>query len=371
MRYAGLIFFSLISFFSCDKNSTRYASAAPEIRPRNVILMVGDGMGITQISAALYLNGNKLNLESFPVVGIHKPYSSDNLISDSAAGATAFACGVKTYNGAIGVNADTQAVESILEKAKARGMSAGVIASSAVVHATPAAFVAHVKSRMDYEQIALGFLENEVDFFVGGGKKFFDNRTSDNRNLLKEMEGKEYLVLNDFYDLIKYESSINNNRKIACITSSREPSLDLNDKNYLAPVSKLATNFLKVQSGGRGFFLMIEASKIDWGGHANNADYIIEEMISFDNAIGEILNFAKKDGETLVVVTADHETGGFALNPGSLQDSLITGFTSFKHTGTMIPVFAFGPGAEKFSGIYENTEIYQKIVSALSLQPYQ
>ena len=150
---------------------------------KNVILMIGDGMGISQITAGLYSNGNKLNLEKFPVVGLHKSYASDNLITDSAAGATAFACGVKTYNGAVGVNPNQEPVESLLEKAEKRGMATGLVATSSIAHATPACFIAHVPDRENQEAIALDFLKTEIDPFIGGGKKYFDRRDSDERNL--------------------------------------------------------------------------------------------------------------------------------------------------------------------------------------------
>ncbi|MEZ4985473.1 MAG: alkaline phosphatase [Saprospiraceae bacterium] len=138
---------------------------------RNIILLIGDGMGLTQISAGLYSNDDYLNLERFPVVGLHKSHSSNNLVTDSAAGATAFSCGVKTYNGAIAVDPDTMVLRTILEEAEQRGKATGMVTSSTIVHATPASFIAHVKQRSMYEDIALDFLDTEIDFFVGGGKK--------------------------------------------------------------------------------------------------------------------------------------------------------------------------------------------------------
>ena len=136
-------------------------------------------------------NNNFLNLERFPVVGLHKPHAADNLVTDSAAGATAFACGVKTYNGAIGVNPEKQPVKSILEEAEERGMATGMVATSTIVHATPASFIAHQERRTMYEEIAADFLKTEIDFFVGGGKKYFDRREKDERNIYAELEKKK------------------------------------------------------------------------------------------------------------------------------------------------------------------------------------
>ena len=171
-------FFTLIVFllFSCtpkDLSQPPFQPSLPSKKAKNVILMIGDGMGLTQISAGMFANGNQLNLEKFPIVGLHKPYSSNALITDSAAGATAFACGVKTYNGAIGVDKDSTAVKTILEEVEERGLATGLVATSTIVHATPASFIAHVKSRNDYEDIAADFLKTEIDYFVGGGKKIF------------------------------------------------------------------------------------------------------------------------------------------------------------------------------------------------------
>lgn len=340
---------------------TPIANKTESKRPKNIILMIGDGMGLTQITAGMYANQNKLNLEEFKSIGLHKSYAYDNLITDSAAGATAFASGVKTYNGAIGVDPDTVAVKTILEEAEEYGLATGLVATSSIVHATPASFIAHAKKRKMYEKIALDFLKTEIDFFVGGGKKYFDAR-EDGRDLLQELKSMGYIV-NTYFDKDFRTITPISSKNFAYLTANAEPLPQRQGRSYLTSAVKKAPDFLKEHSD-KGFFLMIEGSQIDWGGHANDSDYIITEMIEFDKAIGEILDFAKKDGETLVIVTADHETGGFAINPGSTMDKIEPGFTSDYHTGVMIPVFAYGPGAEQFRGIYENTAIYGKMRAA-------
>ncbi len=332
--------------------------------PKNIILMIGDGMGITQISAGMYMNGNKLNLERFPIIGLHKPYSSDNLITDSAAGATAFACGVKTYNGAIGVNSDTMPVQSILEIAESKKMATGLISTSTIVHATPASFIAHQKHRKMYEEIAADFINTEIDFFVGGGKKYFDRRETDDRNLYKELEDNGYIVSDYFQnDLIK--SELSHKKNFAYFTADNDPLMVSQGRDYLYAATKMGMAFLRKHSQN-GFFLMIEGSQIDWGGHANDSDYIVTEMIDFDRTIGAVLDFAERDKETLVIVTADHETGGYSIISGSRMDSLATAFTTDYHTADLIPVFAYGPGARRFSGIYENTAIFRKMKRAIN-----
>ena len=326
--------------------------------PKNIILMIGDGMGLTQITAGMYINGNKLNLEEFKYIGLHKTYASDNLVTDSAAGATAFASGVKTYNGAVGLDSEGRRVQTILEYAEAAGLATGLVVTSSITHATPACFYAHEKDRSMTEEIAADLLKVDIDFFVGGGTKYFARR-KDERNLIAELMDKGYFISSafqhDFNDL-----TIDFSKNFGFFTADAEPLPFSQGRDYLVQASRTAVTYLSSQQE-KGFFLMIEGSQIDWGGHANDSDYIISEMIDFDNAIGDMLNFAKEDGETLIIVTADHETGGFAINPGSKMDSIIPAFTTDKHTAVLIPVFAYGPGAELFSGIYENTAIFDKM----------
>ncbi|NJC26685.1 alkaline phosphatase [Neolewinella antarctica] len=349
---------------------SKVEKAAPTydgVRPKNIILMIGDGMGITQISAGMYSNGNRLNLERFRSIGLHKSYSGDNLVTDSAAGATAFSTGVKTYNGAIGVDMDTLPVTTILELAEAAGMPTGLVASSSIVHATPASFVAHNSARKNYEDIARGFLDTDVDLIIGGGAKFFERRTLDIRNLSDELRKKGYTVDNFVTKDIKdVKPDVKGN--YAYLTADAEPLPFSQGRDYLVAAADIAPEFLNQRDvENKGFFLMIEGSQIDWGGHSNDSDYIISEVIEFDNAIGKVLEFAKRDGETLVIVTADHETGGYAIQYGSEMGRIDGAFTSDYHTADLIPVFAFGPGEELFRGIYENTAIFDRMKSLYGL----
>lgn len=358
----------LISFISCDTNRAILdKDKTPASRqqlssntPKNIIFMIGDGMGLTQITAGMIYNDGPLNLERITDIGFHKSAAYDNLITDSAAGATAFACGIKTYNGAIGVDQDTIPVKTILEEAEEKGLHTGLVATSTIVHATPASFIAHNRARKNYEEIALDFLETEIDFFAGGGRKFF-NRRDDERDLYQELTIKNY-VIKDFIDGDINSLEIDRTKNFGYLTADRDPLPVAQGRDYLMPSSNAAISHLSGRE--TGFFLMIEGSQIDWGGHANNADYIVTEMQDFDKTIGDVLDWAKQDGQTLVIITADHETGGFAINKGSTRDTLVSAFTSDYHTGTMIPVFAYGPGAEAFRGIYENTAIFDKMRKA-------
>ena len=370
LAVTSLIFFNFLSFtpnldLNSDTDKVFVDSLGNEQnpRPKNIILMIGDGMGITQISAGLYMNGNKLNLEQFPVIGLHKSYSGNNLITDSAAGATAFSCGVKTYNGAIGVDIDTFAVQTILEEAEENGLATGLVSTSTVVHATPGSFIAHQKHREMYEEIAADYLKTDIDFFIGGGKKYFDRRNSDERDLYQELVDKDYYV-SDYFKEDLVACQIPKNKNFAYFTADDDPLPYASGRKYLRLASRMAISFLRNQPEG-GFILVIEGAQIDWGGHSNNSDYIVNELIDFDKTIGEVLKFAARDRETLVIVTADHETGGYSILDGSKMGELKTAFTTDYHTADLIPVFAFGPGARLFSGIYENTAIHEKMRRAL------
>lgn len=322
--------------------------------------MIGDGMGLSQISAYLYANGNRMNFEQFKVIGFQKTQSVDNLVTDSAGAATAMSCGTKSYNSAIGVDADTIPCKTILEEAEERGWATGLVATSHLVDATPASFIAHQRLRNFYELIAADYLHSEVDLIIGGGAKYFYNRESDNRNLLAEFSNKGYRIrrqIPSLKDASKY-------KKLVCMTADDKPLAVGQGRDYLPYASSFAINFLdkKTQTG---FFLMIEGSQIDWACHANNATMMLEEMKDFDYAIGKVLDFARSNGETLVIVTGDHECGGCSIVGGNLKfRNPKIKFTTNGHTAAMVPVFAFGPKAELFSGIYENTAIHEKMREA-------
>lgn len=374
MKYSLLFAFFIFCSTSCDNAQTKKIITATPIiteapltdtpKAKNVIFLIGDGMGLTQISAGMYSQGNITALEKFKVVGLHKPHASNKLVTDSAAAATSFACGVKTYNGAIGVDADTISQVTLLEIAEQKNLSTGLVASSTIVHATPASFFAHNEYRKNYDAIAADIVDSGVDFFVGGGKNFFTNR-EDKRDLYTELRALDYIItdfIEDDFDKVIIDPS----KKFGYLSSNNDPLPVAQGRDYLIPASKAAITYLDSQNNPNGFFLMIEGSQIDWGGHANQPDYVTSEFHEFDKIIDKAISFAKEDGNTLVVVTADHETGGLAIQPESKMDSLAYAFTSTYHTGTMIPVFAYGPGAENFGGIYDNTEIFYKIKSALN-----
>ena len=366
----GFFVFLLSISLSCSTSSPS-VGALPIMEsfnkpPKNIVLMIGDGMGLAQVSAALYTSRRPLHIEKFRNIGFHKSYSKEELVTDSAAGATAFACGIKTYNGAIGVNIDSIPQRTIIEDAEAQGLATGLIATAFIVHATPASFFAHQPIRVFHEEIAADLMNVDVDLLIGGGKKYFNQREKDNRNLIEEMEGRGYEV-GDFRELELNAMNFKTSKKVAYFTADRHPVPVSAGRTYLPFASQIAPRFLKQLNPEKGFFLMIEGSQIDWAGHGNEGDLAIQETLDFDRSIGEVLKFAQQDGETLVIVTGDHETGGMSINSGSKMGNLKTEFTTNGHTATLIPVYAYGPGAEQFTGIYENTAIYHKMRKLLGL----
>ena len=357
-----IFLFSLLFSFSCETGTEENSTTSNEEKeetnlPQNIIFMVGDGMGLTQITAGMIGNNNELNLEEFKHIGLIKTGSTSGLITDSAAGATAFSTGKKTYNGAIGVDADTTSVETILEIAGNGNYTTGIIATSSITHATPASFYAHQPSRSMDEAIAMDMLSAPVDFFIGGGKDFF-NKREDELNLLDSLAARGFKI----YDEVDSISSPSEDKIAAFIAAKQPESILKGRKDILPRATKKALDYF---SDKGNFFLQIEGSQIDWAGHANDSQGIIAEMIDFDQAIGDVLEFAKQDGNTLVVITADHETGGYAILGGDDEGNIEGEFSTDYHTGTMVPVFAYGPGAENFIGIYENTAIFDKLLELL------
>lgn len=327
---------------------------------RNVILMIGDGMGLSQVSAGLTANRGRLNLEVLKTIGFAKTQSADRYVTDSAASGTAIASGVKTRNGMIGMDPDGGPVPTILELAEARGLATGLIATSSVTHATPASFAAHQTSRNMEEAIALDLVRSGVDVMIGGGLKFFAER-KDNLSLLDSLAQRDYSVHQSLTSMQKRSSGP------AAVLLADNALPPMPERGDLLPKAAHAALDI-LDDSPDGFFLMIEGSQIDWGGHDNDPARIVRETLDFDRAVGVVLEFAVRDGNTLIIVTADHETGGAAVEGGSIQDGIIEmDFTSGGHTGVMVPVFAAGPGAERFRGMYENTEIFQKMKEALGL----
>ena len=339
--------------------SFSYTLPSDKVRVKNIVLMIGDGMGITHITAAMIANKGELYMENFPVGGFMKIHSASGAETDSGASATAMSTGKKTYNGMIGIDKYEKAQRTIIELAESKGFATGIVVTASVTHATPAAFISHVYSRNYYEMIADQYLNTDIDVFIGGGRKNFMDRM-DKRNLVVDLMKKDYQVIVNRRNL----DEVNSGKLAALLYENHPPAVMTGRENLLENWTAKALQLLS--QNDKGFFLLVEGSQIDWGGHANDLSYIIEETLDFDKAIGTVLEFAAEDRETLVIVTADHETGGLAIHGGDLKKGTMEGgFTTKGHSATMVPVFAFGPRAEEFGGIYDNTEIFKKITKLL------
>ena len=337
-----------------------YVQTKSKKLPKNIILMIGDGMGLAQVYSAMTANGGHLFLENFKNIGFSKTYSSDNYITDSGAGGTALSSGVKTYNGAIGVDPDKNPVPGIRELAEKKGLMTGLVSTSAITHATPASFIAHTPSRDNYEDIAADFMKTNIDVFIGGGIKNFEAR-KDGKNLSKELKDKGYQVLYNIEDIQKVKSG-----KLAGFTAQEHDTPMPERGEILVPATQTAINILSLSK--KGFFLMVEGSEIDFLAHENKTPGVVFETLDFDRAIGAALKFAASNGETLIIVTADHETGGMTINGGDYKTGkVIAKYTSGGHTGIAVPIYAFGPGAEQFTGFMENTDIAKKMMKLLNL----
>jgi alkaline phosphatase len=333
--------------------------------PKNIILFVGDGMGVAHITAAKIVHG-RLNLERFAVVGLVTTAAADNLITDSAAAATALATGHKADNRAIAVSEDKKPLKTVFEYAQQLGKSTGIVVTSSVTDATPAAFVAHSADRGHQAQIAEQIVNSGIDVLIGGGWTYFipesnaGSRREDQKNLLTDLESKMPVVLSS--DKL---TSAGKPKKLAALLAPVSLPKAAKRDYSLAELTQAAIGILSQNS--RGFVLMVEGSQIDWAAHDQNQVEIISEMIDFDGAVGAGLDFALKNRSTLIIVTADHETGGFAVLDGSIETRQVTasGFATTGHTAAMVPIFAYGPGSGAFSGIQDNTHVGRIIIDRL------
>lgn len=357
---------------ACDNNSVLEKDieiVEEEVSPKkpNIILIVGDGTGLSQLSTLWYFGNEKPNYERFENVGLSKTNSSSHKITDSGAGATAFAIGEKSYNGSIGVDKDSLPKENIVEILSKQGYKTGVISTSSITHATPASFYAHVKNRRDAEEIALQLTNSEIDFFAGGGTKYFTKR-ADERNLLNELSEKGFTT-----DTNSMETELTGDKLGYLLASDGMKKMTEGRGDFLKQATEKGIDFLK--KGDSPFFLMIEGSQVDWGGHDNDMEYIITELKDLDEAVGVALDYCETNNNTIVIALADHETGGFALSPkvvkgfgGTNQDddnTIVEGYTTTGHTAAHIPVFANGYKAEVFKGIYENNLVFNKILEVV------
>jgi alkaline phosphatase len=355
-KLTDLLIIIAFTLFMGSCSTSKKAINKENKKIKNVILLIGDGMGLPDVYAAMTVSDKPLNIERCNFIGLQKTFSASDYITDSGAAGTALATGNKTKNGAIGMDPRGKRVKSLLEIAEENGLATGLVSASSITHATPASFIAHQPGRGSYEDIAMDFLKSDIDVFIGGGYDHFAKRT-DKHNLCDSLRFRGYEVDTTMNMILNSASG-----KLAGFTAPVHNPYRLNGRGDMLPASSgKAVEILSKNK--KGFFLMIEGSQIDWAGHANSADTLIDETLDFDTAIGVALDFAENDGNTLVIITADHETGGVTITGGDREaHNVKLDFSTKDHTAVMVPVYAFGPGAEKFTGIYDNTDLFQKIL---------
>ena len=357
-------------------------------KPKNVIYLIGDGMGFGAVSSLLLSEEEKTGFEMTPVIGLNETQSANNYVTDSPAGGTALATGTRTCNGFLGVDPDTLQLTSVLKKAQAMGKKTGIVVNTTITEATPGAFYAGVPSRSMSYKIAEQFCNSNVDIAVGAGLSAFINRPDsvDMTAVLIEKGYNVYLdwksVLNtdsekfvgilEMSDVHRRNKSSNATAKAAegdqvCLAAKLAADAgNLDTTRFSEPTVYLEKASVKVleqlsKNAPEGFFLMIESAIIDGYGHNNDSEGMIEEMKEFNGLLKSLVAYVNAHPETLLVVTADHETGGTAVTYKShavnQPEGLQLSFSTKGHTGTVVPIFAYGAGAEKFQGIFKNKEL--------------
>jgi alkaline phosphatase len=346
-----------ISIGTQPTKALEIASFDAAAKPKNIILIIGDGTGLNQITLSRIATGgadHRLAIDQMPFFGNSLTHSYNNIYTDSAASATSWATGVKTKNKFLSITPDGKAIPTIPEILSNKGYISGLVATSSITHATPAAFYAHIDSRYKEKEIASQLLESPIQLSLGGGLEFFDIAKAQESNLLitdmKELDGDDFLKAKKVLGLFD-EDGINR--------SSNKPTQ--------LQMTKSALDFLSLKASSNscnGFFLMSEGSQIDWASHDNDAATMVVEFKDFDQTIAMAMDFVTSNKETLLLVTADHETGGLQIL--SQKDDMVkVQWGTGSHTSIPVGVYAYGPGAHEFTGLMDNTDIHYMILDAI------
>lgn len=368
----------LLALGACTRGEV--APALPDASApaaRNVILMIADGGGVAYWSAARRAAG-RLSVAELPVVGLVDTWDVEGRVTDSAAAASAYATGQRTYYHALSVAPECQAilwsdtaglrsdparcppVETLFQVAEARGMATGLVTTTYVVDATPAAFVAPSPDRAWYDLIARRFADADLEVLLGGGRAFLDGSRPDGADVLGRLcDGAACLATPA--ELRGYRAD---DRPLVGLFAPEEMAAAGARSPALPEMVAAALDRLGRHPGG--FVAMFENEGTDAAGHSNQPlPVVVAEVLEFDRAVGVALDFARANPGTLLVVTSDHETGGLALRDFPRGDTLAASYIARSHTGSMVPLFAFGPGAERFAGIKENAEVGRLLREAI------
>ncbi len=328
-----------------------------EKTPKNVILIVGDGMGVAQVYASVVAEkADNSAFLRFPYSGFSRTYSLNKYRTDSSAGGTALTTGQKVENYHVNWAPDSTRYRTIFDDAIDAGKSTGFVVVSDCMDATPASTYGHVPYRKMYDTLTVQLAQCQHSVMIGGGYKYFlpENR-KDGLSPLDTLAKRGYSVVRTLDSALSFTGD-----RLVGLIYDGKPLPEPERGDVLRPASMKAIEMLS--RNPKGFTMMIEGSQIDWACHDNDSAYLRAELADFELMLHSVLDWAEKDGNTLVVVTADHETGGLTLPDGDIEEG-INNFRFYwgSHTGCMVPVFAYGPGAERFSGIQQNTDIPRKI----------
>lgn len=342
--------------FTYTPYSPTFKSDGTNGKVKNVILLIGDGMGMSQAVAGYFANGNDLAIMKLKNMGYVRTYSASHFTTDSAASGTTYACGVKTTNGFVGMTPDKRPAANIPEKLRDKGVAMGVISTDNISGATPSVFYAHVAKRGATADILAQMTQSKLDLFAAGCRSLWEKYAPEQIDALKQAG---FTVLTDYRQIDDNLSAA----RIGVIAEDADVQPVMNGRGDFLPATvRQAIRFLDGKSK-KGFFLMAEGAQIDWGSHNNDVKYTVMEVIDFDKAVSEALKFADADGQTLVVITADHETGGMTVPNGDYASKTVKAlYTVPGHTGMMVPIYAYGPHSQDFRGVQENTDVHKKIV---------
>lgn len=319
---------------------------------RNVILMIGDGMGNGAVATAFYANNHALTMTSLRSMGYVCTQSANRFTTDSAASGTAYATGHKTNNRCLGVLPDGSPVKNIPETVVPLGYAAGVVSTDDVHGATPAAFYAHQPDRKMVPEIWGDVAGSYLSFLSAGDSKVYAKQSEQTRAAIEKT----------FKVVYKPEDASATDERVLYLPETVKTG---KRGEYLPETTQMAIDFLSAKSK-KGFFLMVEGARIDKEAHGNRLKEEISEALDFDKAVEVAVRFAEKDGHTLVVISADHETGGLVMRSSNPEKGVVEAvYSSNDHTPCFVPLFAYGPHSRDFACIQENSDVANKIMQLM------
>ena len=343
--------------------------------PKNIVLISADGMGVCQWQAGMVAAKGKMNLSRMQSAGLLTTNPLDVFCGDAPSHSTALATGVNSHKGAVSVDLDNKPLKTITELVKEKGLAMGIVSVNSLVEGSIVPFVGHAQNRMAVEALTAGYVDTDIDVFIGAGSDYFTKsiqggfgpgpgaggavqmgERTDKRNLINELKAKGYQVCNSIDEIKQVKSG-----KLAGFTEAQSNPNIQEGRGDMFPASvETALNVLK--SGSKGFFLMVGDMYVDRASHNGRLELLCDETKDLDRAIGKALDFAEHDGQTLVLVVGSPEASGMSIVGGNMAEGTVEAKWSMpgmaNHSGTQVPMFAYGPGAEQFMGVMENTEIF-------------